>query len=92
MTKYAEYNGAKHLRPWNCRSTVNYAPGMVFSKFTGGLHIDNLNIPANPGTPAGGNRKTDYQRRQARLPCIPAAWIAVPSTGASGALLQAHLL
>lgn len=61
---YANYNGAKHLRPWACRSTVNYKAGMVYNHGTNGLHIDHLNIPANPGTPAGGNRKTVYMRKK----------------------------
>lgn len=61
---YAKYSGAKHLRPWACRSTVNYKAGMVYNHGTNGLHIDHLNIPANPGTPAGGNRKTVYMRKK----------------------------
>lgn len=61
---YAKYSGAKHLRPWACRSTVNYKAGMVYHHGTNGLHIDHLNIPANPGTPAGGNRKTVYLRKK----------------------------
>lgn len=64
MTMYAKYSGAKHLRPWACRSTVNYKAGMVYNHGTNGLHIDHLNIPANPGTPAGGNRKTVYMRKK----------------------------
>lgn len=61
---YAKYNGAKHLRPWACRSTVNYKAGMVYNHGTSGLHIDHLNVPVNPGTPAGGNRKTAYMRKK----------------------------
>lgn len=63
MTKYQEYNGAQHLRPWASRSTVNFKNGMLYTPGTG-LHIDNLNVPVNNGTVAGGNRKTDYLRKQ----------------------------
>lgn len=63
MTKYAEYNGAQHLRPWAARSTCNFKNGMVYRPGTG-LHIDNLNVPVNNGTVAAGNRKTDYLKRK----------------------------
>lgn len=63
MTKYQEFNGAQHLRPWASRGTVNFKNGMVYRQGTG-LHIDNLNVPVNAGT-IGGSMKTDYTRRKA---------------------------
>lgn len=65
MTKYAEYNGAQHLRPWAARGSVKFQNGMVYRPGTG-MHIDNLNVPVNNGT-TGGNRKTDYLRKKACL-------------------------
>ena len=65
MTKYQEFNGAQHLRPWAARTTVNFKNGMVYRPGTG-LHIDHMNIPVNRGT-SSGSRKTDYHRRKVRV-------------------------
>lgn len=68
MERYASYHGAKHLRPWSSRGTLNYKPGMV--RCHGGLQIDHMNIPVNAGTVAGGTRRSDYFKRQVRR-CLP---------------------
>jgi hypothetical protein len=66
MERYHAYSGAKAFRPWSCRASLNFKPGLVYNPITQGLHVDNMNVPVNPGTPAGGNRKTAYKRRKAR--------------------------
>ena len=45
---------------------MNYKPGMVFNSSTQSLHVDHMNVPVNPGTPACGTAKTNYKRRKVR--------------------------
>lgn len=62
MERYTAYTGSANFRPWTARATLNFKAGMVYNG--GGLHVDNMNVPVNPGTVMGGKSKTPYKKRK----------------------------